>query len=116
MEMEARMGAEQVACLTDQQRMTDMFQYIQSLGAAQGLAPPPLLFPPADLAQFHTPMSIKILALHDIYLSGLTYAISSLCRNNRRHQTAIMNRPAHRRTSPIAYLSVDLLVVLMRLM
>ena len=29
-------------------------------------APPPLLFPPTDLAQFHTLVSIKILVLHDI--------------------------------------------------
>jgi hypothetical protein len=46
-----------------------MFQYMQSLGAAQGFAQPPLLFLPADPAQLHTPVSIKILILHDIYSS-----------------------------------------------
>jgi hypothetical protein len=47
-----------------------MFQYMQSLGAAQGFVPPPPLFPAVDPAQFHNPVSIKILVLHDIYLSG----------------------------------------------
>jgi hypothetical protein len=62
--MEARMmaerEAERVARLTDQQRMAEMFQYMQSLGAAQGFAPPPPLFPTIDPALFHTPVSIKI--------------------------------------------------------
>jgi hypothetical protein len=62
--------------------MAKMFQYMQSLGAAQGFAPPPPLFPTVDPAQFHTLVSIKILVLHDIYLSGITHAISSLCRDN----------------------------------
>ena len=44
----------------DHQRMAEMFQYMQSLGAAQGIAPPPPLFPPVDPALFHTPVSIKI--------------------------------------------------------
>jgi hypothetical protein len=61
-------------------------QYMQSLGSAQGLAPPPLLFPPADPSQFHTHVSIKILVLHDIDSSGFAHAISSLCRDNRRHE------------------------------
>jgi hypothetical protein len=76
--MEARMMEEREACLADQQRMAEMFQYMQSLGAAEGFAPPPSLFPPVDPAQFHTPVSIKILVLHDIYLSSITHAISSL--------------------------------------
>ena len=42
------------------QRMAEMFQYMQSLGAAQGIAPPPPLFPTIDPALFHTPVSIKI--------------------------------------------------------
>jgi hypothetical protein len=58
--MEARMMAEWEARLVDQQRMAEMFQYIQSLGAAQGFAPPPPLFPTVDPAFFHTPVSIKI--------------------------------------------------------
>ena len=44
----------------DHQRMAEMFQYMQSLGAAQGIAPPPPLFPPVDPTVFHTPVSINI--------------------------------------------------------
>jgi hypothetical protein len=58
--MEARMMVERVARLADQQRMAEMFQYMQSLGATQGFAPPPPLFPTIDPALFHTPVSIKI--------------------------------------------------------
>jgi hypothetical protein len=62
--MEARMmaerEAERVAREADHQRMAEMFQYMQSLGAAQGFASPPLLFPAVDPALFHTPVSIKI--------------------------------------------------------
>jgi hypothetical protein len=63
--MEARMMAEREvkreALLADHQRMAEMFQYMQSLGAAQGFAPPPPLFPAVDPALFHTPVSIKII-------------------------------------------------------
>jgi hypothetical protein len=55
------MMAEQEARLVDQQRMAEMFQYMQSLGAALGFAPPPPLFPTVDHALFYTPVSIKIL-------------------------------------------------------
>jgi hypothetical protein len=109
------MIAEREARLADQQRMADMFHYMQSLSAAHGFAPPPLLFPPVDPSQFHTPASIKILDLHDIYSSGITHTISSLCRDNLgRHPTTLMNRPAHRRTSPSAHLDeiLSLLVLL----
>ena len=62
--MEARImaerEAEREARLAADQRMTEMFQYMQSLGAAQGFAPPPPLFPAVDPALFHTPVSIKI--------------------------------------------------------
>jgi hypothetical protein len=105
--MEARMIAEREtvreARLADQQRMAEMFQYMQSLGTAHGFAPPPPLFPPIDPAQFHTPVSIKI--LHDTESSGITHAISSLCRDNLgRHPTTLMDRLAHHRTSPAAHL------------
>jgi hypothetical protein len=40
--------------------MAEMFQYMQSLGIAQGFAPPPPLFSTVDPAFFHTPVSIKI--------------------------------------------------------
>jgi hypothetical protein len=79
---------------------------MQSLGTAYGFAPSPLLFPPVDPGQFHTLVSIKILVLHDIYSSGITHAISSLCRDNLGwHPTTLMDRPAHRRTSPAAHLA-----------
>jgi hypothetical protein len=87
---------------------------MQSLGAAQGFAPPPLLFPPTDTAQFHTPVSIKILVLHDIYSSGITHAISSLCRDNLWHPTTLMDRPVHCRTSPTAHLANVLLNLVVR--
>jgi hypothetical protein len=86
---------------------------MQSLGAAQGFAPPPPLFPTLDPAQFHTPMSIKILVMYDIYLSGITHAISSLCKDNLgQYPTTLMDRPAHHRTSPGAHL-FSLVVILM---
>jgi hypothetical protein len=66
--MEAMMMAEWEACLADQQRMAKMFQYMQSLCAAHGFAPPPLLFPPVDPAQFHTTVSIKIDTSSALYI------------------------------------------------
>jgi hypothetical protein len=45
---------------TTDQRMADMFQYMQNLSATQGFAPPPPLFPAVDPNVFHTPVSIKI--------------------------------------------------------
>jgi hypothetical protein len=56
----AEREAEREARRADHQRMAEMFQYMQSLGSAQGIAPPPPLFPPVDPALFHTPVSIKI--------------------------------------------------------
>ena len=58
--MMAEREAEREARLAADQRMAEMFQYMQSLGAAQGIAPPPPLFPPVDPTLFHTPVSIKI--------------------------------------------------------
>jgi hypothetical protein len=59
--MEVRMMAEREAeRWEDHQRMAEMFQYMHSLGATQGIAPPPPLFPLVDPALFHTPVSIKI--------------------------------------------------------
>jgi hypothetical protein len=40
-EMEARMMAKWEARLADQQRMVEIFQYIQSLDDTHGFAPPP---------------------------------------------------------------------------
>jgi hypothetical protein len=56
----AEREAEREARLAADQRMAKMFQYMQSLGAAQGFAPPPPLFPTVDPAMFHTFVSIKI--------------------------------------------------------
>jgi hypothetical protein len=83
---------------------------MQSLGVAKGFAPPPLLFSLANPAQFHTPVSIKILVLHDMYSFGLTHAISSLCRDNRRHRTTLMLCPTLHRTSPATDLTDDICV------
>jgi hypothetical protein len=95
--------------------MAETFQYMQSLGAAHGYAPPPPLFPPFDPTQFYTLVSIKILVLHDIYSSGITYAISSLCRDNLgRHPTTLIDCPAHRHTSPAAHLADVLLNLVVR--
>jgi hypothetical protein len=58
--MMAEREAERAARLADQQRIAEMFQYMQSLDTAQGFAPPPPLFPTIDPALFHTPVSIKI--------------------------------------------------------
>jgi hypothetical protein len=55
--MEVRIMAERAA--TDQ-RMADMFQYMQSLSAAQGFAPPPPLFPAVDPVVFHTTSTQKL--------------------------------------------------------
>jgi hypothetical protein len=56
----AEREAEREARLADHQRMAEMFEYMQSLGATQGFAPPPPLFPAVDPALFHTSVSIKI--------------------------------------------------------
>jgi hypothetical protein len=58
--MMAKQEAEREARLADYQRMAEMFQYMQSLGAAQGFASPPQLFHAVDPTLFHTPVSIKI--------------------------------------------------------
>jgi hypothetical protein len=56
----AEREAEWETRLMADQGIVEMFQYMQSLGAAQGFALPPPLFPAVDPAQFHTPVSIKI--------------------------------------------------------
>jgi hypothetical protein len=78
MEMEVRMRSKRVARLADQYRMVKMFQYMQSLGATQGFAPPPSLLSQADPAWFHTPMSIKILVMHMIYIYLVSHMQSLL--------------------------------------
>jgi hypothetical protein len=115
--MRAEREAKREARLADQHRTTEMFQYMQSLGVAHGFAPPPPLFPLVDPAQFHTPVSIKILVLNDIYSFGITHSISSLCRDNLgRHPTTLMDRPAYRRTSLATHLTEILLHMILSLL
>ena len=47
----------------EQRRMVEILQYMQSLGAAMGVAPPPSLFapPPPPTPHYSTPMSINVL-------------------------------------------------------
>lgn len=54
--MQATMEAEQ-------RRMVEILQYMQSLGAATGVAPPPSLFapPPPPPPHYSTPVSINVL-------------------------------------------------------
>jgi hypothetical protein len=63
------------------------------------------IVPCSNPVQFHTPVNIKNLVLHDIYSPGLTHAIPSLCRDNKWHRTTLMDRPALRWTSLAAHLN-----------
>jgi hypothetical protein len=52
---------------------------------------------------------MKFLVMYDIYSSGLTHAISSLCRINCGHQTTLMVLPTLRRPNPAMHLADVLL-------
>lgn len=52
--MQATMEAEQ-------RRMVEILQYMQSIGAATGVAPPPSLFAPPPPPHYSTPVSINVL-------------------------------------------------------
>jgi hypothetical protein len=52
--MQATMEAEQ-------RRMVEILQYMQSIGAATGVAPPPSLFAPPPHPPYSTPVSINVL-------------------------------------------------------
>jgi hypothetical protein len=69
---------------------TKMFHYMQGLDVVSGFAPPPPLFPAAEHPYFFTPVSMKILVVYNIYLSGFTHAMSYLCKINQRDQTTLM--------------------------
>ena len=45
----------------EQWRMVEILQYMQSLGAATGVAPPPSLFAPPPPPHYSTPVSINVL-------------------------------------------------------
>jgi hypothetical protein len=78
--------------LVDQERMAEIFMYMQTLGVAAGVALPPVLFyPPAPL-QFSTLVGMKFLVMYGIYFTCLTHASSSLCRISQRHQMTLMLR------------------------
>jgi hypothetical protein len=62
-ELEVRMLSEQMVRLADQQRMAEMFQYMQCLGATSAFAPPPPLFRADEPTQFCTHVSMKILVM-----------------------------------------------------
>ena len=56
--VEARWEVEREA---EQRRMVEILQYMQSLGAATGVLPPPSLFAPPPPPQNSTPVSINVL-------------------------------------------------------
>ena len=58
-----RVESERAEREAEQQRMAEILQYMQSLGAAMGVLPPPLLFapPPPPPPQNSTLVSINVL-------------------------------------------------------
>ena len=61
--MQAKMERVEVEWEAEQRRMVEILQYMQSLGAATGVVPPPSLFapPPTPSPHYSTPVSINIL-------------------------------------------------------
>ena len=59
--MQAKMERVEAEWEAEQQRMAEILQYMQSLGAATGILPPPSLFAPPPPPQNSTPMSINVL-------------------------------------------------------
>ena len=61
--MQAKMERVEAEWEAEQQRMAEILQYMQSLGAATGVLPPPSLFapPPPPPPQNSTPVSINVL-------------------------------------------------------
>jgi hypothetical protein len=57
---QAQLEEERRLRVENEQRMRDMFAYMQTLGAAAGVSPPPSLFasPLRPPAEFSTPVSI----------------------------------------------------------
>lgn len=45
----------------EQRRMVEILQYMQSIGAATGVAPPPSLFASPPPPHYSTPVSINVL-------------------------------------------------------
>ena len=59
--VESEWEAERAEREAEQQRMAEILQYIQSLGAATGVVPPPSLFAPPPHPHYSTPVSINVL-------------------------------------------------------
>ena len=59
--VESEREAERAEREAEQQRMAEILQYMQSLGAATGVLPPPSLFAPPPPPQNSTPVSINVL-------------------------------------------------------
>ena len=57
--MQAKMERVEAEREAEQQRMAEILQYMQSLGAATGVVLPPLLFAPPP--HYSTPVSINVL-------------------------------------------------------
>ena len=56
-----RVESERAEREAEQQRMAEILQYMQSLGGATGVLPPPSLFAPPPPPQNSTPVSINVL-------------------------------------------------------
>jgi hypothetical protein len=57
--LQAQLEEERRLRVENEHRMRDMFAYMQTLGAAAGVAPPPSLFAsPRPPAEFSTPVSM----------------------------------------------------------
>ena len=59
--MQAKMERVEAEREAEQRRMAEILQYMQSLGAATGIAPPPSLFTPPPPPHYSTPVSINVL-------------------------------------------------------
>ena len=57
--MQAKMERVEAEREAEQRRMAEILQYMQSLGAATGVVPPPSLFAPPP--HYSTPVSINVL-------------------------------------------------------
>ena len=59
--MQAKMERVEAEREAEQWRMAEILQYMQSLGAATGVAPPPSLFAPPPPPHYSTPVSKNVL-------------------------------------------------------
>ena len=61
--MQAKLERVEAKREAEQRRMSEILQYMQSLGAATGVVPPPSLFapPPPPTPHYSTPVSINVL-------------------------------------------------------